>query len=278
MPAPVRKPAPADVVAANREFYRTLAAKYDRYESVVAETYYNEIIERDIGRIADDFAARAIAPVCLDCGGGTGNLTLRLLRRGWRVTVVDISPDMLAISRQKIIAAGLQADFVQASIEEFLPQTSQLYDLISFSSVLHHLYSPAEVLAAAATRISCRGFLYSNFDPLRPASPRLNAWLRDLDTLIGKLLRDRSDLLPGLVRRLRKRIAPPNEPAQNTGDLAEFHARRGLDHVQLSQVLQANGFAVDCLSYPAGRTSLLRLLSKNVGALMNVRLLAQRSE
>lgn len=54
-----------------------------------------------IERVYDRVAELARGPEVLDLGCGTGNVTLRLARRGLRVTGIDLSPDMLEVARQK---------------------------------------------------------------------------------------------------------------------------------------------------------------------------------
>lgn len=47
----------------------------------------------------------------LDAGCGTGNFSLKLARRGCRVTGIDISPAMLEIAGEKASGAGIKIDF-----------------------------------------------------------------------------------------------------------------------------------------------------------------------
>src|SRR5438067_1781955 len=107
----------SDVIAANVEFYRQIAPQYDRYESCTFDYYLQKMLETDLDRIARDCASVGRTVSCLDCGGGTGNLTLKMLRRGWTVTVVDISPDMLTILEKKLASKGFRAALVNEAIE-----------------------------------------------------------------------------------------------------------------------------------------------------------------
>lgn len=54
-----------------------------------------------IERVYDRVAQLAHGPEVLDLGCGTGNVALRLARRGVHVIGVDLSPEMLDIARQK---------------------------------------------------------------------------------------------------------------------------------------------------------------------------------
>jgi ubiquinone/menaquinone biosynthesis C-methylase UbiE len=58
-----------------------------------------------------DALARYLPPGVrvLDLGGGPGRYTIWLAQRGHRVTLADLSPDMLAIARQRIREAGVES-------------------------------------------------------------------------------------------------------------------------------------------------------------------------
>jgi SAM-dependent methyltransferase len=268
------------VILANRDFYKEIAGKYDRYESCACDQFFQRGIEADLAVIEKGLGDRAQPVRCLDCGGGTGNVTLKMLRRGWRVTVVDVSPEMLAILKEKVSTAGKSAAFVNDSIENFLAQCNEGFDVISFSSVLHHLFSPLAVVRSASERISLGGFFYSVFDPVPPSSKFAAACFGSLDTLLAKLSYDRKDLLPGIYRRLRKtgsaKDAAHGRPVLSPGDLAEYHAHKGLDDHGIAMVLEREGFCVELKRYPVGRTRILRFVNSRVQALLNFRILAQR--
>jgi len=58
------------------------------------------------------------AQTVLDCACGTGEITLRLARRGYQVTGSDLSPDMLAAAREKARLAGRKIPFVAQDMRE----------------------------------------------------------------------------------------------------------------------------------------------------------------
>src|SRR4051794_5818271 len=82
------------VILANKEFYRQIASKYDHYECCASDAFFQNVIEQDLEAIGEKLGHRREPIRCLDCGGGTGNVTLKMLRRNWQVTVVDVSSDM----------------------------------------------------------------------------------------------------------------------------------------------------------------------------------------
>src|SRR5690242_3843648 len=89
------------VVRANVDFYKQMAPIYDRYETCVSDPLRQEMLESDLRRISLSLSTSSQRVSCLDCGGGTGNLALKMAARGWDVTVVDVSESMLAILRAK---------------------------------------------------------------------------------------------------------------------------------------------------------------------------------
>ena len=83
---------------------------------------YDRLMRRDVNyeKIADYieniFAMYNVDPelVC-DLACGTGNVTIPLAKRGYNMTGVDASPDMLNIAREK--AVGLDVLFLNQKME-----------------------------------------------------------------------------------------------------------------------------------------------------------------
>jgi ubiquinone/menaquinone biosynthesis C-methylase UbiE len=267
-----------EVISANIAFYREIAEKYDQYESCASEKYYQQMLDADLDLMQAQLPAGSIH--CLDCGGGSGNLTLKMLKRGWKVSVVDVSPDMLELSRAKVRASGYCAEFVNDSIENFLSANHHLFSVITFSSVLHHLYSPVSVIKKVAMNVQPGGFFYSNFDPVRPSSRFLAASFYDVDTIVAKAMRDRKDFFPGILRRFRKfRLAQDSahhRAVASAGDLAEYHARTGLDDRLLAETLEQQGFVVNLERYPVGRTKFMLWGNRWLRAMLNFKIVSQR--
>ena len=85
----------------------------------------------------------------LDLGGGPGRYTIWLAERGYQVVLADLSPELLAIARTQIAAAGIGQQ-VEAIVEADACDLSRWPDA-SFDAVLclgpfYHLPDPADLV------------------------------------------------------------------------------------------------------------------------------------
>ncbi len=86
----------------------------------------------------------------LDLGCGTGNHSIILSERGYQVTGVDRSKEMLDIAAEKAQKKGLNCDFHQSDLREFC--NHKKYDaIIMMFAVLGYQQENDEVLAALKT-------------------------------------------------------------------------------------------------------------------------------
>src|SRR3954470_18483608 len=274
--------ASSDVIAANIAMYRDIAKTYDCCWKSVLGSELDPTLERDLAIIADSFTPHVAPLSCLDCGAGTGAMTLTMLARGWSVTSVDVSPDMLHILAKKLTARGLKATLVNESVDAFLSKAGPKYHLIGFNSVLHHIYNYPEVIGLAAERLAPGGFLYSNVDPVVPNRPALTELFDSIDTLLAKLLHDRSDLIPGTLRRLRKLLGRPDavygRKVASPGDMAEFYARSGIDDSGLIKLMKSKGLTiVEHSRYPLARTPATRYVNRLLKLRQEFKVIARRA-
>jgi len=270
------------VIEANVAFYLQIAEKYDSYETYLFDPDLQQTLEDDLDMIGSHFSSLGRTPSCLECGGGTGNLTLKMCARGWAVTVVDVSEKMLGLLQEKACAQGHSPNLIQGPIERFLEKATEPYDLVAFSSVLHHLYSYLSIVERASKQLSLGGIFYSNYDPLAPKSPFWAGAFDALDTTIAKVLFDPADVLPGIRRRLRKFFSGSDpefgRAVASAGDVAEFHVRTGVDDMQIQRVLETNGFSiVKHQRFATGRTAVTRFLNDRLRLLESFKIIARRN-
>jgi len=95
---------------------------------------------------------------CLEIGCGTGKNTKWLLEKGAKVTGVDLSGEMLAKAREKIISPNVE--FIIADINNEWTFTSAIYDLVSFSLVLEHIEMLEPVFMKAICLLRPGGHVY----------------------------------------------------------------------------------------------------------------------
>jgi len=277
-----RSLAEAKVIEANVAFYLQVAEKYDTYETYLFDPDLQQSLEDDLDTIGSYFGPLGRAPSCLECGGGTGNLTLKMCARGWAVTVVDVSGKMLDLLHEKARALGHTPTLVHGPIEQFLGgATLQSYDLVAFSSVLHHLYSYSSVVERAVKQLRPGGIFYSNYDPVAPRRPLWSRGFNSLDIALAKILFDPADVLPGIGRRLRKLFLQKDSmfcrAVASAGDLAEFHVGTGVDDKQILKLLLASGFyIVKHQRFATGRTAVMQSLNERLRLLESFKIIARR--
>ena len=109
----------------------------------------------------------------VDLGCGPGDIALRLNRIAatTRIIGVDGSSAMLALARQALRAAGLEANvsFLEARLPG-VPLLAGSFDLVLSKDMLHHLPDP-QVLWSEVRRLGRPGAAVCVVDLCRPATP-----------------------------------------------------------------------------------------------------------
>ena len=138
----------------------------------------------------------------LDVATGTGLVAAQLRRRGFEVTGLDLSPQMLAVARRRF---GDQVQLIQASAEA-LPLASESFDHLTVTHVLRYVADPGATLAELARVVRPGGFVASlEFGvPQGPARPLWDLYVHAGLPLAGRLLRhgwkEVGDFLGGSIR------------------------------------------------------------------------------
>jgi 2-polyprenyl-3-methyl-5-hydroxy-6-metoxy-1,4-benzoquinol methylase len=240
------------VAEANRQFYRRIAPLYDATETCVTDAAAQRLLESDLDRVLAALGGPRPTLRALDACGGSGNVALKLLRRGVDVTLADISAELLEIFRLKCARAGFTAHAVQTEIGAYLMANHAKFDLIVFSSALHHLQDIGQVLLQALGSLKPGGLVFTTLDPtprnaLRPATRLL---LR-LEYYLFKLFKQTPDLAHALARRIRRTAAATSSDKcslklnpDTAGVLAEYHVEKGIDDFALAAWLREAGFDV----------------------------------
>jgi ubiquinone/menaquinone biosynthesis C-methylase UbiE len=152
-------------------------AKY--YEQLHPEVYSKQEQKRIVERLKMiDALIADNRKNALDVGAGTGNLTGKLLQMSYKVTAIDISPEMCAILQKKYarsVASG-KLTVVNQPIENLSFETGK-FDLITLYSVLHHLPNYVGALENLSVLLKKGGVIYIDHE----ASPYY--WKREANGL-----------------------------------------------------------------------------------------------
>jgi 2-polyprenyl-3-methyl-5-hydroxy-6-metoxy-1,4-benzoquinol methylase len=242
-----------NVAEANRWFYSQTAALYDATEAPRGANQAK--LEDNIDRVLEVLGKRQEEIRALDACGGSGNISLRLLRRGIQPTLADISPELLEIFRKKCERSGFKPKTACMEIGTFLAEESGPFDLILFSSALHHLENFKQVLTLAFNRLAPGGVLFTIYDPTPRSQLRpLTRILLRIEYYIFKIFYQSSDLPKAIGRRLRRMVTGSSASnkgnvalnSSNVGMLAEYHVEQGINDLDLVVYLREIGFEVVC--------------------------------
>jgi demethylmenaquinone methyltransferase/2-methoxy-6-polyprenyl-1,4-benzoquinol methylase len=134
------------LLAEQRRFYQARAPEYDEWWQRSGRYDHGDDDRHEWNRqvATVDAALAAFSPTgsVLELAGGTGWWTERLARTAADLTVVDSSPETLALNRQRV--GRPDVDYVVTDIFDWRP--SRRYDLVFFSFWLSHV--PREDFAA----------------------------------------------------------------------------------------------------------------------------------
>ncbi|MGI8885818.1 MAG: class I SAM-dependent methyltransferase [Gaiellaceae bacterium] len=123
-----------------RELFAPLGPSYDRVGAVLSfgqdprwRRFLASRLPADYGHV-------------LDVATGTGLVAAELLRRGFRVTGLDQSEEMLAVARHRL---EIDVELVQASAES-IPFPDATFDHVTFTYLLRYVDDPGATLAELA--------------------------------------------------------------------------------------------------------------------------------
>jgi len=102
----------------------------------------------------------------LDAGGGQGQFGLSLAQAGHKLTLCDISAEMLALAKTQAEAmAAAQVEFIHASVQDLAQQSrhAQCYDLVLCHAVLEWVVDQEGLLKALGQFLKPGGYLSLTF-------------------------------------------------------------------------------------------------------------------
>lgn len=196
-------------------------------------------------RIADTGQCKA-----LEIGGGHGTFTRCLLNAGATVTVTEAS----RASADQLEATFAGDDRVRVEYDEsgeaILDSTDQ-WDLIVMTAVLHHIPDYLAFLARLRALIADGGALFTVADPLY--YPRMSSLTHRIDRgayLAWRVLQ--GDFRRGLATRWRRVRGIYDD--SNPSDLVEYHVvRDGVDEEAIAELLAPDFTDVEIFRYWASQ-------------------------
>ena len=216
----------------NIKVHREEAEVYDAIHSDIFNKYEQKKTIRDIEFIAKHISTKNSS--VLDIGCGTGNLSLKFLKYGFSVTGVDISKEMLDILRSKTKNRSLK--LVENDVDSFISKCKEKYDVISFSSVLHHLPNYLETFENTTKILKENGIVYVIHEPKKQIYQKSSA------SLFWKIFTILNSLLSYiLISRLRlKGVKIPHIDYT----WSDYHSKQGIDSQEIINYLRGNNFQI----------------------------------
>lgn len=248
-----------EVKRANILHHDVEAEIFERVHPEGSSIYERSRVSKSMAFIAGNLSVRDL---CVDVGCGTGFVTSFELPLYKTVVATDISRRMLEVVRKR---HGHYASLnLLVCDAECLPLKSEIADLVSVSSVLHHLPKPFNSIAEISCILKEEGFLYitrePNFQRLRRffdffdqvVVQKLVKFLRRLSVFRSEFYCESSVIVDGL-------------------DYAkvDVHYSTGFHVVQLAEFLRSKSFkTISAYSYhwiypDSGRGLLQQLLTKS---------------
>ena len=158
-------PAPSRTEHA-RELFAPLGPSYDRVGAALSlgqDPLWRRFLASRLPRPRGEHV--------LDVATGTGLVAALLVERGFRVTALDQSPEMLAMARRRF---GDRVPLVEASAEA-LPFEDESFDHLTFTYLLRYVDDPATTLAGLA-RVVQPGGVVASLEFGLPRGPARPLW------------------------------------------------------------------------------------------------------
>jgi ubiquinone/menaquinone biosynthesis C-methylase UbiE len=192
----------------------------------------------------------------LDFGAGIGNITGKLLRRGYTVTAVDISPDMCAVMKKQFenYYRKSKLKIINSSIEDTLFD-EQEFDLIACYSVLHHLPDYEKVIRTLSTYLRVGGIMYLDHESLRYSKRERSKKTSNIDRLGRRLHFQTNSLLNNLFLKIRGVTVPSMKHVDYSLSDYWIFDEHPIDLDEIVRILQKENFSfIQRINYHLNRS------------------------
>tara|TARA_Y100001968_G_scaffold253344_1_gene238996 strand:+ start:2426 stop:3277 length:852 start_codon:yes stop_codon:yes gene_type:complete len=241
-----------DIINANKQVYSKIARTY---EDVVFTTDANSRLFLAISDCIKYLRKTKKDLLALDACGGSGQAAFIINELGCSAHLVDLSSEMIKNSMKHFKKNNIKIKTINSEINQFLKKNEIKYDLIVFSSALHHLRHPDKILISAMKNLSEGGLLLTISDPTQNIQKKSFKILSIVDRAINHFIKNPMTLFKITSNKISilfglKKIKPLNQ-----GWLSEFHSRYGIDDDNLISTLRENGnYVLKHKRYSAGYT------------------------
>jgi len=238
-----------------------LLANIEKYNNEHILSYYRDFKEPRYAYAEYDVIFSAIVQMlatrseqklrAVDVCGGAGKsaFILKKLVPQAEVTLVDLSEKMLEIARQRSCEEKIgDIEMIQEDAVTFLQRDRQ-FDIIVFSSAIHHFKDPVTLLNSAAQRLSEQGVIITIAEPNTLTKTKRYKSLAFLFCCWA----DKMTIMKRTIHRGMVFFTGEAAAAADDFDIAEYQAYKGIDDLQLEHDLQAAGLnTLLHMQYPAG--------------------------
>lgn len=101
----------------------------------------------------------------LDAGCGTGALAVEAAKRGARVTAIDLSPQLVAVARERL-PQGLDVTFLSGDMLD--PKLGNFDHIVAMDSIIHYRTSDMVSIISGLSKMATKSMVFS-FPPRTPA-------------------------------------------------------------------------------------------------------------
>ena len=104
----------------------------------------------------------------LELGCGTGYLYLEILKRGYKITGIDLSIEMINVLKDRVpLDSKERSKLIVSDVETFAGNNDEKYSAVVLSALLHHLYDFESVVRMYCDRLLPGGVFVIFFEPLK---------------------------------------------------------------------------------------------------------------
>lgn len=246
-----------------------LAANINKYNDDEVLKYYTEkvdpkftyieyqVIFKAVMEVLSKKLGRSIKAVDMCGGAGKAAFIMKQCDPLSEISLVDLSEKMLKVARDRMINENVgDIRLIKTDAFSFLESDEQQYDLIVFSSAIHHFKDPIKLLITAAEKLSPQGCIVTIAEP--------TTIIKSTRFKIMTFIFGHKEYKQDVVKSWIKYIMTLGEswPAEDEfADIAEYQTYKGIDDRALSSQLSSAGLnPLVHLRYPSGDPIMLKVM------------------